>query len=164
MKCVICEHPQRTEIDLALLERSWGEPNSTLQSIVEQYHVPMIALQQHAVLHFTMPTVENPQQASITDKVKLHEADILREAANDYYYTLKNLGQRLNALINGDPLALKLIQAPLVELYLGAGKNIKEIVESLIKIDQAVNGDQNSGTKALSELIGAINGSKNPEL
>jgi hypothetical protein len=162
MNCLICSHSQREKIDEALLARGWGEPTVTLQAIATQFNLPLQALQIHSVVHFAMPTIENPEHKSISDKVKYREAELLREAAAEYYYTLKNLGQRINSIVAGEPLGLKLITSPLVELYLGTGRNLKEAVDGLTKLDQWVNGESDKGLAALGELVGAIHGSRSP--
>ena len=160
MNCIICSHPQRLEIDEELLARNWGESSVTLASIVEKYKVPLGALQQHAVLHFQAPVMDSEQQASITDKIKFREADLLKETASEYYLTMKNLGQKLNSIIAGDPMGLKLIQPALVELYLGAGKSVRDTIDALMRLDQNVNGETNTGLTALASLVEAIHGVK----
>jgi hypothetical protein len=159
MDCVICKHPERKEIEEALLSRGWGDPTVTLQALASQFKVPLQALQIHSVVHFSMPTIENPTKESISDKVKFREAELLRETAAEYYYTLKNLGVRINSIVSGEPIGLKLITSPLVELYLGTGKNLKEAVEGLVKLDQWVHGENDKGLQALGELVGAIRAS-----
>jgi len=153
MQCIICNHEKVAEIEEALLCRNWGDSKITLESIAEEYHVDVRSLQVHSVMHLPVQNVTGGTE-SITEKIKLNEAEILRQVASEYFITLRNVGQKVNNIVNSnDPSMSVQLKTPLVELYLGCGSKIRESVEGLIKLNQSANGEANTGLNALAQLV-----------
>lgn len=156
MTCVICQHEHRAEIESALLCRQWGAEGVTLESISEEFSVPVRDLQVHALMHLPVQQVAG-ESASLAQKMQLVEADALRNTISNYYITLVSVGQKINeAVAHGE---MRLITKPLVDLYLGTGSEIRNATECLVKMNQAVNGESDSGLAALAALVTSIRGS-----
>lgn len=156
MDCVICTHPKRKEIEQELLLRNFGDSDVTFKTLADMYNVPIKDLKIHALMHTTVEYEE-----SVVDKIKLKEAGILQDTIKENFTTLKNLGNKINKIINAheiDDPTLGQLTKNVVELYLGCSQVIKDTTDSLIKMNISVNGDQNSGAQALADLVSVIRG------
>lgn len=169
MVCNICNHPQRTAIENALLCRSLGDADLTIESIAKEFNVSSRDLQVHALMHIPvsdmsgMPDDTDMDNISITSKLKLREASVLEQTMNEYYATLKNLGAKINRqVLSEDFSASRGFAKGVVELYISCGLNIRETANTLVKMNTAVNGEGGSGADALGALVDAIRGSKKP--
>ena len=159
MTCPICTHPHRREIEDDLMCRQWGTSGVTLESIAEKFGVEARDLQVHALMHLPVQQLSN-ESMSIAQKVNVAEADVLRKTIYNYYITLQNLGMRINADIADRESSMRSINKGVVDLYLGAGAEIRNATDSLVKMNQAVNGENNSGMEAFAGLVAAIRGDK----
>lgn len=159
MTCTICNHPKRTEIESALLCRQWGAEGFTLDSIAKEFSVPIRELQVHALMHLPVQTVQG-DTSSLAQKINMSEAELLRQTASNYYVTLQNIGLKINKLLTGEDSDLRVINKPLVDLYLGAGAEIRNSTDCLVKMNQAINGEDNSGLSALAALVTTLRGSE----
>lgn len=165
MSCSICSHENRAAIEEALMVSNYGNETFTLKDIAEKYELDVQDLQVHALMHtplikFESSDVENTF-TSIASEVKKREANILSDVADEYWITLRAVGKQIRKQMN-DELngGAKVITKQMVDLYLGTGTNLRQTLESIVEMNQAVNGEQDSGVKALGDLIGAIKGSK----
>lgn len=159
MTCVICTHPQRAEIENELLCRQWGASEVTLESISDKYGVPMRDLQVHALMHVPVQQVSG-EASSIAQKINLVEADALRNTISNYYVTLTNLGRRINKMIADDDDSLRGLNKSVIDLYLGTGAEIRNATDCLVKMNQAINGEDSSGLSALASLVNTIRGDR----
>ena len=158
MTCTICNHKDRTSIENELLCRQWGAEDFTLESIADKFSVPIRDLQVHALMHIPVQTITG-DTTSIAQKINMAEADILRQTAANYFITLQNLGMKLNKLMVEDEGAgLVRISKPIVDLYLGAGSEIRNSVDSIVKMNQAINGEDHSGLNAIASLVTTLRG------
>lgn len=158
MTCTICNHPQVNEINNELLCRKWGAEGYSLEEIAHRYGVKVRDLQIHALMHVPVEQCSADAQ-SIAQKINMSEADILRQTSNNYYITLCTIGDKINQMLRTDE-SLRGITKPLVDLYLGAGAEIRNATECLVKMNQAINGENNSGLTALASLVNTIRGSE----
>ena len=55
---------------------------------------------------------------------------------------------------------MRSINKSVVDLYLGAGAEIRNATDCLVKMNQAINGEDSSGLSALAGLVNAIRGDK----
>lgn len=121
-KCTICQHPDRAEIEAAILNMTVSTPPSNIDSIAEAFNVDPLELRQHALFHVPLtdesdleavasyqsaldganlddiPQLAPEPRQSLTRKMKLREADMLMAVANEYLVTLKTMGRRINKL------------------------------------------------------------------
>lgn len=162
MTCTICNHPKRTEIENALLCRQWGAEGFTLESISDEFSVPIRELQVHALMHLPVQTVQG-DTSSLAQKINMSEAEMLRQTASNYYGTLQNIGLKINKLLAGDDADMRCINKALVDLYLGAGAEIRNATDCLVKMNQAINGEDNSGLSALAALVQTIRGAESSD-
>ena len=159
MTCVVCQHVDRVAIENELLCRQWGASGFTLESIAEKYGVPVRDLQVHALMHLPVQQVSG-ESASIAQKINMVEADALRQTISNYYITLQNLSTRINKEIADENSTLRSINKSVVDLYLGAGAEIRNATDCLVKMNQAINGEDSSGLSALAGLVNVIRGDK----
>lgn len=165
MSCSICTHVKRSEIESALFISDYGQNGKTLAEIAKEYNINVTDLQVHALMHTPLSRVEgegDEVRDSIAASVKKREADRLSAVADEYYMTLKATGKEIRAIMQdkNDGGARTLTKA-LVDLYIGTGTNIRQTLESIVDMNVKLNGEEDSGTKALSDLVNAIRGSKN---
>lgn len=160
MTCVVCQHDQRADIENELLCRQWGAEGFTLESIAEKYKVPERDLQVHALMHLPVQVVRGEAE-SIAQKINMTEAEVLRQTASNYYITLQQIGAKINKMLASGDSELRGITKPLVDLYLGAGAEIRNSTDCLVKMNQAINGENNSGLNALAALVTTLKGSDN---
>lgn len=182
--CNVCNHPDRAEIEAAIMNMSLDGPADdrfTIERIAEQYEVDLDELKMHALFHTPLAVdvpratepgvaveVEAPRD-SLTRKMKLREADMLAAMGTEYVVTLTTMGRRINRLaqigpndVEDDEKQLKLaklLTKPMVELYLGVGAEIRHTVELMAKLDRMINGQDDSLSTGIAALAAAIKGS-----
>ena len=187
--CTICNHPDRAEIENAILSMTDGVKTS-IEVIAEQYDVSLADLKMHALFHTplvgaadieelrdaeTLGDTEQTEAArptprdSLTRRMKLREADLLAAVGNEYLVTMKTMGRRINKLAqvseidiedNDRQLKLaKLLTKPMVDLYVGLGGEIRQTVKTMAELDRLLNGPEDSATSGLVALAKAIQGS-----
>lgn len=175
MSCPICNHPNRSAIEIAVLNCSSDKNSQTLQQIADEYHISLNDLKIHMVMHATMglndiinsdSTGDNNEAKeptpTIARKCKVREADILGEVVNEYLVTMKNLGRRINQTLQSDPeqvQAEKLITKPITDMYIGLGGEIRATVKTLGDLNQVLNGPQNNASDGVMALAQAIRAS-----
>ena len=161
MTCKICSHPNRIEIEHAMLNLSTDFKTVTLDTIASSYQVSTNDLKVHALMHTPLGISEEPND-SISRKIKLKEADMLMNVANEYMVTLKNVGRRINALALADPESLsfeRMLSKPMTDLYLGLGGEIRSTVKAIADLNNLINGPEENGSSGLHALANAITSS-----
>ena len=174
--CTICNHPDRAEIENAILSMTDGSKTS-IEVIAEQYDVSLADLKMHALFHTPLvgaadleelrdaETLGDTEQTvavratprdSLTRRMKLREADLLAAVGNEYLVTMKTMGRRINKLAqvseidiedNDRQLKLaKLLTKPMVDLYVGLGGEIRQTVKTMAELDRLLNGPEDSAT------------------
>lgn len=159
VSCPICEHPNRYDIEQAMLHLS---QTCTLEAIADLYEVSVDELKTHAVFHTHVDT-DTGEVESIAKQVKVSEANAISEVIKEYTITLKNVGKRINnlAFSNSDDIKFeKLLSKPMVDLYLGLGSEIRQSVKALAEVNQILNGPQTDSTSGLAALAAAVMASK----
>lgn len=187
--CTICNHPDRAEIENAILSMTDGSKTS-IEVIAEQYDVSLADLKMHALFHTPLVGVADLEELrdaealgdteqtevvraaprdSLTRRMKLREADLLAAVGNEYLVTMKTMGRRINKLAqvseidiedNDRQLKLaKLLTKPMVDLYVGLGGEIRQTVKTMAELDRLLNGPEDSATSGLVALAKAIQGS-----
>ena len=187
--CTICNHPDRAEIENAILSMTDGSKTS-IEVIAEQYDVSLADLKMHALFHTPLVgaadleelrdaealgdteqtvAVRATPRDSLTRRMKLREADLLAAVGNEYLVTMKTMGRRINKLAqvseidiedNDRQLKLaKLLTKPMVDLYVGLGGEIRQTVKTMAELDRLLNGPEDSATSGLMALAKAIQGS-----
>lgn len=184
--CTICNHPDRAEIENAILSMTDGSKTS-IEVIAGQYDVSLADLKMHALFHTPLVDAadieelrdagdtEQPEvvgaapRDSLTRRMKLREADLLAAVGNEYLVTMKAMGRRINKLAqvseidiedNDRQLKLaKLLTKPMVDLYVGLGGEIRQTVKTMAELDRLLNGPEDSATSGLVALAKAIQGS-----
>ena len=187
--CTICNHPDRAEIENAILSMT-DRSKTSIEVIAEQYDVSLADLKMHALFHTPLvgaadleelrdaETLGDTEQTevvratprdSLTRRMKLREADLLAAVGNEYLVTMKTMGRRINKLAqvseidiedNDRQLKLaKLLTKPMVDLYVGLGGEIRQTVKTMAELDRLLNGPEDSATSGLMALAKAIQGS-----
>lgn len=161
--CTICSHKLRESIENDLVLCMSGDSDVTFEVVADKYKVPVSDLKVHALMHVSLEA-SGEKNNSIVQKIKLDEASILRDVANEYLVTLRTIGQRIKSAVNQEgETGLVKIQKPVVDLYLGCGAEIRNTTETLIRLNQAINGDQNSSASALANLVQVLGTSSGKE-
>lgn len=172
--CAICEHPNRADIENAILNIS-TDSGLTIDTIAEQYHLDITELRDHALFHTALVapletvTSEPQPNVSLARRMKLREADVLTAVNNEYMVTLKAMGRRINRLASVSSIDVedsnkqmelaKLLTKPMVDLYVGLGGEIRQNVRAMAEVDRMLNGPQDNGSSGLQALADAIRGS-----
>lgn len=172
--CSICGHPNRADIENAILNIS-TDSGLTIDTIAEQYDLDITELRDHALFHTALVapleavTSEPQSSVSLARKMKLREADMLTAVNNEYMVTLKAMGRRINKLANVSSIdaedvekrveLAKLLTKPMVDLYVGLGGEIRQNVRAMAEVDRMLNGPQDNGSSGLQALADAIRGS-----
>lgn len=182
--CKVCTHPMRAEIENAILALTTSGPSDkyTIETIAEQYDVPVDDLKMHAMFHTPLvsdaditaiethtqlePTEAEPKGTSLTRKMRLREADMLATVANEYLVSLRTMGRRINKLVQVSSIdeedqakqlqLAKLLTKPMVDLYVGMGGEIRQTVKTMAEIDRMLNGPEDGANQGLAALAAAI--------
>lgn len=158
MSCVICNHPERDNIDSAFLI------NTPIEVIAEHYNLPIEDLSKHQAkcANFTMSMDEfdamvkkevslssSPSEAhnlthpeSLQRQINLREADYLTAVLQEYMITLKSTGREIQRSIKMAhdmqmPLKHALGQS-IVDLYLGTGGEVRQTIKTLSDIGKQI--------------------------
>lgn len=174
MRCAVCEHEQRVEIEKAIKEVLVQGGN--LRTVADRFGVDVDSLKQHALMceESFQPNEEQPTGAterdSIARKLKLAEADMLTDVAEEYKKTMLVAGTAIRNLLEGkdagfdeldpDVKTAKCLTKPLVDLYTGSGDGVRQTVKALGDLDRTLNGETDTGSAGLNALAAAIVGSR----
>lgn len=169
MNCPICNHKQRDKIEkeIKAMQFSDGDDTKDLHKIADTYKVKYNDLLIHMVMHISTENereiiqVNGVQNESLASTIKRKEADILQNCLEEQTATLKNLSVKLNSIIakhTDDEPTLQQITKPIVELYLGTGQSIRATVDSIARLNLAVNGEKNEGISSLAGLVQVLKG------
>ncbi len=152
--CQICNHEKQQQIEAALLS---GVP---LEEIASHFSVSESDLKIHAIMH--LGAGDTSTEESIVQKLKLKEAVVLRNTYQEYYSTMKRLGDFISRRITqaeADDLNLdRLVSKNTVKLYLEAGLQVRETIKTLVDIDEQINGRDTAAASGVLELVSALRG------
>ena len=158
--CSICEHTQREKIEWALFKVTPEGSSLTLEKIAEEFEVSVEDLRRHMLFHTPFGDEGND---SIIRQIKMREADLLGEAAQEYVGTMKLLGRQIRGYMSDEgPKRMidKMLGKPQVDLYLGCGENLQKTVKTIADINNLLNGPKDDGLSGLQALAAAINSSR----
>lgn len=170
MPCNICKHPQRREIEDYLLAVNEPDVKLTLNEISTKFNVQLVELQVHALMHTPLARFEEEGvEQSIAAGMKKGEANMLYAAAEEYFSTLRQTGKEIRKRIKPvdfdqdvDKVKMKALPSEMVELYIGCGGNLRQIITSIADINQKVNGEGDPALKALEAIVKAVRGGTPP--
>lgn len=181
-KCTLCQHPDRAEIEAAILNMTVSTPPSNIDSIAEAFNVDPLELRQHALFHVPLTDESDleavasyqsaldganldgiPQLApepetvaeprqSLTRKMKLREADMLMTVANEYLVTLKTMGRRINKLASISSIDVEDEEKQL--------KLARLLTKPIVDLYVGIGSEIRQTVKATAELDKLLNGSE----
>ena len=154
MGCSICEHSSRRSIEEHLLTFNYGNEGMTLSEIAKKFQVSITDLQVHALMHSKAAALES-EGASLVQDIKKREANLLNDTAEEYWATLRLAGKVIREDLQGESRG-RTITRQMVEMYLGAGNNLRQTVATLAEINTRLNGEQDKGLGALADVVNAI--------
>ena len=162
MACVICTHPRRQEIEDHLLAFDMRGEVGTLDEVAKRFGVPVVDLQVHALMH-TPLVRETESGTTIAGEIKKGEANILAAVAEEYYVTLRKAGKEIRARLTpvldqelGSLAMGSKLSKELVELYLGAGTNIRQTIGAIVEMNQTLANEGDPALSALKSLVDAV--------
>lgn len=176
--CRICQHPDRAEIENAILSMTADAPPNganSIELIAEQYQVPLDELKMHALFHtplvgagdveelrdaatLTMTSgdieqtevVRSTPRDSLTRRMKLREADMLAAVGNEYLVTLKTMGRRINKLAQVSSIDIEDEEKQL--------KLAKLLTKPMVDLYVGLGGEIRQTVKTMAELDRILNG------
>lgn len=175
--CRICNHPDRAEIENAILTMTADAPpneKNSIESIAEQYKVPLDELKMHALFHTPLVgdgdieelhgcesgtcdipgfEADKPQaepRDSLTRKMKLREADMLAAVGQEYLVTLKTMGRRINKLAQVSSIDVEDEEKQL--------KLAKLLTKPMVDLYVGLGGEIRQTVKTMAELDRMLNG------
>lgn len=160
MTCPICSHPNRVLIERAILNAPTTE---TLEQLANQYSLNMSDLQVHACMHSSLGVdIQHIEKESIARQTERREVDMLLAAANEYMTTLQIVGNKIAEAANKEDLVAfsRSVSKATVDLYLGAGGELRSLVKEITDINNILNGPQDGSISGLQALANAIRGSQ----
>lgn len=169
--CIICNHPERSEIENAILAITASALPSDVRSIehvAEQYNVPLDVLKTHALFHTPLVSTSDvemlkfepaapadtndkkPERDSLTRRMKLREADLLAEVGNEYLVTLKTMGRRINKLAQVSSLDVEDAENEL--------KLAKLLTKPMVDLYVGMGSEIRQTVKTMAEMDRLLNG------
>lgn len=178
--CKICNHPDRAEIENAILTMTADAPpneKNSIEQIAEQYKVDLDELKMHALFHtplvgdgdveelrnevggcntpmLDVPTVEGASKPeprdSLTRRMKLREADMLAAVGQEYLVTLKTMGRRINKLAQVSSIDIEDEEKQL--------KLAKLLTKPMVDLYVGLGGEIRQTVKTMAELDRLLNG------
>lgn len=170
-KCTLCQHPDRAEIEAAILNMTVSTPPSDIDSIAEAFNVDPLELRQHALFHVPLtdesdledyqsaldganldeiPQLTPEPRPSLTRRMKLREADMLMAVANEYLITLKTMGRRINKLASTSSIDVEDEEKQL--------KLARLLTKPMVDLYVGIGGEIRQTVKATAELDRLLNG------
>lgn len=172
--CTICNHPDRAEIENAILSMTDGL-NTSIEVIAKQYDVSLADLKMHALFHTPLvsaadieelrdaetltPTAGDTEQTevvraaprdSLTRRMKLREADLLAAVGNEYLVTVKTMGRRINKLAQVSEIDVEDNDRQL--------KLAKLLTKPMVDLYVGLGGEIRQTVKTMAELDRLLNG------
>lgn len=174
--CKICNHPDRAEIENAILTMTADAPpneKNSIEQIAEQYKVDLDELKMHALFHTPLvgdvdveplkqdeaplasaaddaePGKAEPRD-SLTRRMKLREADMLAAVGNEYLVTLKTMGRRINKLAQVSSIDIEDEEKQL--------KLAKLLTKPMVDLYVGLGGEIRQTVKTMAELDRLLNG------
>lgn len=154
--CSICEHVNRGEIEAAVLN---GVPYI---DIATDFNLDVGDIKLHCLTHLRIGEIAEEESKALK-KVKSKELLLLQQSAFSYFLTLKSLERVIQSKINEPAFNSRSISKSLVDLYLGSGNTMRQMIDSLFNNMNILTGDNNQGMNALADLVAAIQKSKEKE-
>ena len=157
--CKICRHDDQHLIETALLA------GHEVESVAKEFNLDLNELKVHVAMHLGSFSKDGEEE-SIAQKLKIKEAVTLRNTYQEYSLTLRKLGTHINRQIalaestDGGSLDRYLAKST-IDLYLGAGKEVRDTIKTLADIDQQINGRDSNAVNGIVDLVKAIRGSAN---
>ena len=178
--CKICNHPDRAEIENAILTMTADAPpneKNSIEQIAEQYKVDLDELKMHALFHtplvgdgdveelrnevggcntpmLDVSTVEGASKPeprdSLTRRMKLREADMLAAVGQEYLVTLKTMGRRINKLAQVSSIDIEDEEKQL--------KLAKLLTKPMVDLYVGLGGEIRQTVKTMAELDRLLNG------
>lgn len=176
--CKICNHPERAEIENAILTMTVDAPPNganSIEQIAEQFKVGVDDLKMHALFHtpmvgdgdieelrgtasITMTAGDTEQTVvagatprdSLTRRMKLREADMLAAVGNEYLVTLKTMGRRINKLAQVSSIDIEDEEKQL--------KLAKLLTKPMVDLYVGLGGEIRQTVKTMAELDRMLNG------
>lgn len=176
--CRICQHPDRAEIENAILSMTADAPPNganSIELIAEQYQVPLDELKMHALFHTPLvgagdveelrdaatlnmtagdtektEVVRSTSRDSLTRRMKLREADMLAAVGNEYLVTLKTMGRRINKLAQVSSIDIEDEEKQL--------KLAKLLTKPMVDLYVGLGGEIRQTVKTMAELDRILNG------
>ena len=173
--CKICNHPERSDIENAILAMTADAPpdeKHSIETIAEQYGVPLDELKMHALFHTPLvgdadlealhtdgdnsSSTEQTQAGraaprdSLTRKMKLREADMLATVGQEYLVTLKTMGRRINKLAQVSAVDIEDEEKQL--------KLAKLLTKPMVDLYVGLGGEIRQTVKTMAELDRMLNG------
>ena len=169
--CTICNHPDRAEIENAILSMTDGVKTS-IEVIAGQYDVSLADLKMHALFHTplvgaadieelrdadmtagdtVLTEAERPApRDSLTRRMKLREADLLAAVGNEYLVTMKTMGRRINKLAQVSEIDIEDNDRQL--------KLAKLLTKPMVDLYVGLGGEIRQTVKTMAELDRLLNG------
>ena len=169
--CTICNHPDRAEIENAILSMTDGVKTS-IEVIAEQYDVSLSDLKMHALFHTplvdaadleelrdadmtagdtVLTEAERPApRDSLTRRMKLREADLLAAVGHEYLVTMKTMGRRINKLAQVSEIDIEDNDRQL--------KLAKLLTKPMVDLYVGLGGEIRQTVKTMAELDRLLNG------
>lgn len=158
-QCPICTHINREEIESVLFKMAPDSAQATISEISKAYEIPITCIQEHTMFHASY--IGGAESDSIVRQIKMREADILAEVALDQMHTVKIIGKRIRNYTKQDDINFeKMLTKPVVDLYIGASDGLRKNMQTLVDIDQVLNGPKDDGLSGLAALANALDASR----
>lgn len=155
MVCPICEHPHRHSIETAVLNGvDFAEIVQNFSSQKDNHKFTVDHLKIHSLCHMVLPTKKDESMAA---KLGVKEAETLTVAYNEYLATLQRLSGVINVKLGeverNETQVRHAFTKPLVDLYLGTGKQINDTIKLLADINAEMNAENNSRNRTGLEVL-----------
>lgn len=169
--CTICNHPDRAEIENAILsmtDSTQSGEKTSIEVIAEQYDVSLADLKMHALFHTPLVGAADLEQLGVTDseqgdqdekavprdsltrRMKLREADLLAAVGNEYLVTLKTMGRRINKLAQVSEIDVEDNDRQL--------RLAKLLTKPMVDLYVGLGGEIRQTVKTMAELDRLLNG------
>lgn len=151
--CQVCDHKFKSEIESSILD------GVSYEDVAIAFDLNEEEIKKHCIMHLRIGVI-GAEDSKILNKAKSKELLLLQQGAFSYFLTMKSLERVIQQRVSSPNFGNASISKAMVDLYLGAGNNMRQMIDSLFADMNILTGDGNQGLNALSDLVMVLQKSK----
>jgi hypothetical protein len=106
----------------------------------------------HCMTHLRIGEIAEEESKALK-KVKSKELLLLQQGAFSYFLTMKSIEKVIQTKIHEPNFNMRSIPKAVVDLYIGSGNSMRQMIDSLFADMNILTGEGNAGVNAIADLV-----------